>query len=222
VPLGVGPAGPPRPSEPVAAVVAESSTGPATPTPAPDPAGTLARATLTTELATLPPPSDPVAVDIVARALEGEAELLVQALVERAADGQDEDAATLVRALRRQRQLDGLRRAGRMVIELPEGRRIELVRGRLVCADGPPATGPAGNAELARWLEPGAVEPSPADGPLPLDMADELTCVAAWLDRHADRLRLVHVEGELSSPLPAPGHPVAGGVYADRPCSPRS
>ncbi|MGH1503597.1 MAG: DEDD exonuclease domain-containing protein [Acidimicrobiales bacterium] len=31
---------------------------------------------------------------------------------------------------------------------------------------------------------------------------DEALCVASWLDRHADRLRLVTSEGELSSPLP--------------------
>jgi hypothetical protein len=40
------------------------------------------------------------------------------------------------------------------------------------------------------------------DGPLPLAMADELACVGEWLDRHAHRLRPVHVEGTLASPLP--------------------
>lgn len=42
----------------------------------------------------------------------------------------------------------------------------------------------------------------PGDGPLPLDLADELACVAGWLDEHAGAVRLVHVDGELSSGLP--------------------
>ena len=39
-------------------------------------------------------------------------------------------------------------------------------------------------------------------GPLPRELADELACVARWLDTEAGRVRLVHCEGELASRLP--------------------
>ena len=41
-----------------------------------------------------------------------------------------------------------------------------------------------------------------ADLPLPRHLADELACVGTWLDAEAGRLRLVHCDGELASPLP--------------------
>jgi hypothetical protein len=43
--------------------------------------------------------------------------------------------------------------------------------------------------------------PPPA-GPLSEELADELVAVAAWLEAHAAEVRLLHVEGELASPLP--------------------
>ncbi len=46
---------------------------------------------------------------------------------------------------------------------------------------------------------PGPVQPGPV---APAD-ADELTVVAAWLDRNAHRIRIDHVDGTLASPLPA-------------------
>ncbi|HEY4376456.1 MAG TPA: hypothetical protein VGM93_04830, partial [Acidimicrobiales bacterium] len=39
--------------------------------------------------------------------------------------------------------------------------------------------------------------------PLPKALADELTCVAAWLDREAAKVRLVHCDGGLASAFPA-------------------
>jgi DNA polymerase-3 subunit epsilon len=138
----------------------------------------------------------------------------------------------LARALRRQRRFDALRRAGRMVLDLPAGAdesrcrgecdvedrsaqeptcdrrhpcsRVELANGRLLRAWGP------GGGSLGSPVKlPGndlfglpAVEPPPADGPLPCDIADELHHVAAWLDRHAGRVRIVEVDGEFASPLP--------------------
>ena len=102
-------------------------------------------------------------------------------------------AATAAGAVRRHRALAALRRAERVVLDLPEGR-VELRRGRLAGAwpDGAPDDG-------APPHDGGA----PDDGPVPLGLADELACVAGWLDEHAGAVRLVHLDGELSSALPA-------------------
>jgi DNA polymerase-3 subunit epsilon len=103
---------------------------------------------------------------------------------EEAADTRDR-AAALARALLRQRRLEALRRSGRLEVEDADGRRVVLANGRLL--DGPLfATADA------------AVE----EGPLPRELADEVSCVAAWLDAEASRLRLVACDGELATPLP--------------------
>src|SRR5690606_13248316 len=57
------------------------------------------------------------------------------------------------------------------------------------------------------------VDLPPVSGPLPLEMADELACVGAWLDRSATRVHLLRVDGELSSPWP--------GLPSFRPVEPR-
>jgi hypothetical protein len=114
-----------------------------------------------------------------------------------------EQATALARALRRQRRFDALRQAGRIVVDLGDGRGAELVRGRLLRAWSPGGGQPtpvpgSGCSELG--LEP--VEAPPTEGPVSCDLADELHYVAAWLDRHASRVRLVEVEGTFASPLP--------------------
>jgi hypothetical protein len=43
-------------------------------------------------------------------------------------------------------------------------------------------------------------EPPSTDGPLPSHLADEVSCVAAWLDAEAARLRLEHCDGGLATP----------------------
>ncbi len=186
--------------------------------------------------------------EALARALAGEPGVLLAPLAARAdalARGQRyaqatavrDQASALARALRRQRQFDVLRRAGRIVVELPGGRWVELLRGRFVRAWDPgdqcppagldaPPTGAGHPGDIGRWLAPGAVEGPPADGPVPLEAADEMAYVAAWLDRHANRLRLIYAEGEFTLPLPGPagrrGGGAAGRVYAGPPCSLRS
>ena len=105
---------------------------------------------------------------------------------EEAADTRDRTAA-LARALIRQRRLESLRRSGRLEFEDADGRRVVLAAGRLL--DGPLFATAAPDA---------AVEV----GPLPRELADEVSCVAAWLDAEAARLRLVACDGELASPLP--------------------
>jgi DNA polymerase-3 subunit epsilon len=147
-------------------------------------------------------------VALVRRALDREPHLLLDPLAarmaalaaaeryEEAADVRDR-AAALAAALARQRRHDSLRRAGRLVVEVPGAGGADLLRGRLLRAWA--ATDDSAQQRLPLVAVP---EPPPATGPLPRHLADELACVAAWLDRHADRVRLVSCDGELSSPWP--------------------
>jgi DNA polymerase-3 subunit epsilon len=135
-------------------------------------------------------------VDRVIRGLTIEPGLLLEPLAarmhalaagerfEEAADARD-TADALARALQRQRRLDGLRRAGRIELRGPDGRNAVLDGGRLLA--------------LGSLLD----QPAADDGmPVPRHLADELACVGSWLDAEAERLQLVHCDGELASPLP--------------------
>jgi DNA polymerase-3 subunit epsilon len=144
--------------------------------------------------------------------------------------------AAVVDAVRRQRALDSLRRAARMSLSLPGGAGVELHGGVLVrawsgppAANGrvpgaPPAVGPATGHRSAALGDGGGLHDlvgagagtPPPEGPLPPHLADEIACVAAWLDHNAHRLRPDHVEGELTSPLPRlPSPPPSGQPDAD-------
>ena len=144
-------------------------------------------------------------VDRVVAGLTGDPSILLEPLrarmaalaaaerYEEAADVRDR-AAALARALARQRQLDGLRRAGRVEIEVADpARRVVLSGGRL--AAGPGQLALDDDADLAA---------SGADphGPLPRHLVDELSCVASWLEAEARRVRLVHCEAPWAVPLP--------------------
>ena len=138
-------------------------------------------------------------VDRVVRGLTVEPGLLLEPLgarmaalasagrFEEAADIRD-CAAALARALHRQRRLEGLRRAGRIELLAPDGQGAVLDGGRLLA----PGT----------LLVPPPADADDLDLPLPRHLADELACVGTWLDAEAGRLRLVHCDGELASPLP--------------------
>ncbi len=119
-------------------------------------------------------------------------ELAAAQRFEEAAEARDR-AAALASALERQRTLEALRRAGRVELEVAADsraeRRVLLVGGRLAAAGGE-------GGQLAYGADPGP----PA--PLPRHLADEVACVASWLDSEAGRTRLLDCEGELSSPLP--------------------
>jgi DNA polymerase-3 subunit epsilon len=120
-----------------------------------------------------------------------EARMLALALDERfeeAADMRDR-ASALASAIRRQRRLDGLRRAGRIVIEVPGRGGVELDGGLLVrswTGAQPPLT-----LDIAR---------GDAAQPLPRHLADEVAVVAAWLEKEASRVRLVSCSDQLASP----------------------
>jgi DNA polymerase-3 subunit epsilon len=133
----------------------------------------------------------------------------VSALAERAlrllweqSDG--DRAASLAAAVGRQRRFDQLVRAERVAVTLPDGAGVEIRRGRLVGASfataGAPAGGSLGDASVHERL--GAVALPPVDAPMPREMAAEVDRVGRWLERNAHRLRLVAVEGELSSRWP--------------------
>jgi DNA polymerase-3 subunit epsilon len=148
-------------------------------------------------------------VDRLVRGLTGEPAILLDPLrarmaalaaadrYEEAADMRDR-AAALARALTRQRQLDALRRAGRMEIEVPgepgvRARRVVLTNGRLAGDDG----------QLTLLDVGGIDEPDPGpDGPLPRHLVDELSCVASWLEAESRTVRVLHCDGGWSFPVP--------------------
>jgi DNA polymerase III subunit epsilon len=142
-------------------------------------------------------------VDRLVRGLTGDPAILLDPLrrrmialadadrFEEAADMRDR-AAALARALTRQRQLDALRRAGRMEIEVG-GRRLVLTGGRLADDDPGQLTLLGGDSDDEE------VDP---DQPLPRHLVDELTCVASWLEAESRSVRVLHCEGPWSLPVP--------------------
>jgi DNA polymerase-3 subunit epsilon len=117
-----------------------------------------------------------------------------------------ERAAALARALRRQRQIDALVGSGRLVIDIGDRSRAELHDGRLV------GTWPllpelesrprSGRTQLSFTSDPAWQSLHTGNAPAPLELVDELICVASWLDDQAGRIRLVDAEHGLASALP--------------------
>lgn len=142
-------------------------------------------------------------VQTVLRGLNGEPQLLLDPLAKRitelASSERFEDAADLrdlaadlADALRRQRRLETWRRAARVVVTLDDGSGAEICHGVLT------RSWSAGDSP-----DPGAVPLAlPPTGPVPREAADELICVASFMEQRADQLRLDHVDGVLASPLP--------------------
>lgn len=59
--------------------------------------------------------------------------------------------------------------------------------------------------------------PGAPGAPLPNALADEMACVAAWLDKEAGRIRLVHTDRGLASAYPAlPTYRAASSVRSPR------
>lgn len=121
------------------------------------------------------------------------AALAVDERYEEAADVRDRGAA-LSAALRRQRRFDLLRRAGRVRFQVGEAW-AELDNGLLSRCGG--VDDPPSLLDL-RDPEPAAA----VDGPPSRSEADELLCIARWLDDNAHRISLELTTGELAEPLP--------------------
>lgn len=118
---------------------------------------------------------------------------------EEAAAARDRLAA-LVDALGRQRRIDQLRACDRLIVEVDSGELAELRRGvlwQVWPADRHDRLEPA-----ARAVEMQPDELPDLDAPIDREVADELACVASWLDRHAGRIRLHASDGTLASALP--------------------
>ncbi|UDY35934.1 DEDD exonuclease domain-containing protein [Dermatobacter hominis] len=118
---------------------------------------------------------------------------------EEAATARDRLAA-LVSALERQRRIGQLLECERLLVEVDSGEVAELRRG--VLWQMWPADRAEQLAPVARPVEMQPDEPPARGVPVDRDLADELTCVASWLDQHATRLRLHHSAGTLASAFP--------------------
>jgi hypothetical protein len=145
------------------------------------------------------------AVDAVVRGLAGDVDVLLAPMHERtvalARSRRFEEAAAvrdraraLSGAVRRQRMMDALRRAGR--VELRAG-------GVEITVDGARLVDVRVDGGLPFGLP---VEPGPApveELPLARHAVDEALCIARYLDRHAGRLQLRSCTGEWSSVVAA-------------------
>ena len=131
---------------------------------------------------------------------------------EEAADVRDR-ANALAGAINRQRKFDQLRRAGHIHIDLGPLGGVALDHGRLQSAWG---EGELPNLGLSPTF---GDRPLPSDAPLaPLDreLADELGCIASWLEHAATDLTLDHCDGVLASALPAlPSFSPRKGIAVD-------
>ena len=151
---------------------------------------------------------------VVERAVRGltiEPDLLLQPLTEKitslateerfeeAADVRDR-ASALAGAINRQRRFDQLRRAGHIHIDLGPLGGVSLDHGRLQSAWG---EGELPNLGLPVTTTEQNVDNSGPIAPLHRELADELGCIASWLDKNAPDLTLDHCDGVLASTLPA-------------------
>ncbi|HUQ39312.1 MAG TPA: DEDD exonuclease domain-containing protein [Acidimicrobiales bacterium] len=117
---------------------------------------------------------------------------------EEAADMRDR-ASALVRAISRQRRLDGLRGAGRLRLDIDGHGPAVLESGRLEGLEPPGTHVSRDGLPPVAWKTATGTE---GLGPLPLDMADELSVVAGWLEQKAARVRVVECDNGWSSALP--------------------
>ena len=118
---------------------------------------------------------------------------------EEAADVRDR-ANALTGAIKRQRKFDQLRRAGHIHIDLGSLGGVALDHGRLQSAWG---EGELPNLVLSPTSGDRTMPPDAPLAPLDRELADELGCIASWLEHTAPDLTLDHCDGVLVSTLPA-------------------
>ena len=133
------------------------------------------------------------------RGLSGNPELLLDPLADRMTRLADEErfeeavetrdrADALATALNRRDRIDGLRRSGRLRLVVDGSSVAEFLDGELQ------GTHPG---------DPVTEEPLPHQ-PVAKERADELHCVAAWLQRDAHRIVIEHCDGVLAEPVRRP------------------
>lgn len=143
--------------------------------------------------------------------LTGRPDLLVEPLTARMeemarAERFEEAAAArdrlgvLVTALGRQRRMDQLLGCDRLLVEVESGEVAELRRG--VLWQMWPADRAAQLAPVARTVEMQPDAPPAPGSAVSRELADELACVASWLDQHSERVRLEHAQGTFASAVP--------------------
>ncbi len=125
--------------------------------------------------------------------------LAEQERFEEAADVRDR-ADALATALHRRDRIDGLRQSGLLRLLVDGTSTIEFHDGRLV------DTHPLGDPGTQLPTTPSSVrDPEhPQDMPLPKELADELNCVASWLQKNAHRIVVDHCDGVLAEPVDRP------------------
>lgn len=149
-------------------------------------------------------------VALAERGLRGDPAVLLdplEALMERlAASERFEEAAdvrdradALARALRRQGRIRQWRTPALVRVQLPGGGGADIVHGRL---DRTWGRGEYDRGAVQLRLEPTPSTADPSTESVASEEVDEILCIASFIDRYADRLTLLHVEGELSSTLP--------------------
>lgn len=106
----------------------------------------------------------------------------------------------LVDVLTRSRRMDALRSCRRLLVEVDSGEVAELRHGVLWQMWPPDAEDRLTSVARSVEMQP-ATTPAPGE-PLGRELADELSCVASWLDRNAGRVRLHEVEGTFASAFP--------------------
>lgn len=108
-------------------------------------------------------------------------------------------ADALATAIRRQRALEQLRRAGTLVIDAPGHAGQRIHRGLLSLPrhgeDHPTLFDQLDPADLGTVGE--------FSDPVRKELVDEMWVVASWLDQRARQIRLVSCEGELTSAIPS-------------------
>jgi DNA polymerase-3 subunit epsilon len=118
--------------------------------------------------------------------------LAVEERFEEAADVRDR-AVALATTLVRTRRMDQLRAAGLLELRTRDGVTVRLHSGVLDESG-------LGEEDSLFAAQPSVAESDPGAGPVPRHLADELDCVARFLDQHGATLRLLRCTGGWASP----------------------